>query len=615
MYLGIEAKRTQISEDGVQLLKTFSFCHWDNIEVDILIAAAKNPKREQEHGRTLEASSTITPKRIDKTWFQAIRESVTAYIEQFLKVNTILPAVLHDDHQTPFDEDRLRSALKFLTQMGMLTYHTDSDSYGMHTLVHTWVRERPETSTGEQAIWCQAAATILVSCIFFKSPIEYAALDEKLRIDIFPHVENVRKAHKIIRERIAENKKTHKHSRLISWLAIPMISSEIQPIEWAKFSLVYLQAGKWEEAEELQLKVKELACARLGMEHPRTIDIMQLLSITYGLQARNSMASKLLRQALEACTKLYGNSHPKTIKVIDTLGATCLQQSRLNEARILHEQAIRGMTEVLGAEHEDTLIAVDNLGKVMSRYLLYNEAKDLHLRAFSGMKKMLGHTHLHTLQAMEHLALSHMYLGDLDIALELAHEVLAEREKKVGKEHPYTLMAKLKMARVKSARNENEEAETIIRTGLPIGERNLGDNHLGVLLARTWLAQVLLRRKKYCEAEEILTSVIQRHRYEGSRREDGEHVEHVDRIQALWFLLRCYHLQGKIQEAILISDELWEAIQTISGEGLGMQHNFAKLLAEKREELLAVKQDSNSESSPNPYDLISSGSRRTEESS
>jgi tetratricopeptide (TPR) repeat protein len=159
-----------------------------------------------------------------------------------------------------------------------------------------------------------------------------------------------------------------------------------------------------------------------------------------------------------------------------------------------------------------------------------------------------------------------------------------------------TLMARLTMARIKSARNEHNEAETIIHTGLPIGVRNLGDNHLGVLLARTWLARILFRQNRYEEAEEILISVIPRHKYEASRRENGDHVEHLDRMQALWFLLECYQSQGKIEEAIQIGDELWEAAHTIGGEGLGAQHVFSKHLNKKREQLLFERGGSSTES-------------------
>lgn len=529
VYLGLEAKKTETSEDGVQLLKMFSFFYWENIAVDVLVAAAEHPKLEQDS-----SSTTVESKAKSKPWLQSIRELAVGYIEQFLKGKTLLPAVLRDDGRTPFDEDRLRTALTFLAQMGMLTYHSDADSYWMHPLVHTWVRERPQTSTGEQAIWCQAAAATLTSCIFLRPPAEYANLDERLKSLVFPHIENVRKAQKIIHERIAENQKTRKRSWLVSWLAPPVVSSGMQPLEWVKFSLVYLHIGNWEEAEKLQLPVQKLAAERLGLDHPKTIDITLLLSVTYGLQSRYISAANLQRQVLEACRRIYGHDHPKALKVTDILGATCLNQSRISEAQRLHEEAIQGMTDVLGAEHEDTLLAVDNLGKVMSRYFYHDKAKDLHEKAFNGMKKTLGPDHAHTLQTMEHLALSHMYLENLEVAQEIAEQVLERREKKFGREHPYTLMIKLTMARIKNARNETDEAEAIIRTGLPVAIRNLGENHLGVHLARTWLSQVLVKQQRYAEAEEILVSVVNQHKYEGSRREDGDHL---DRIQALWFLL------------------------------------------------------------------------------
>ena len=126
VYLGLDAKKTEASEDGVQLLKTFSFFYWENIGVDILIAAAKNPRREQEVAGRDEASpsTTIASKSNDKTCIQSVRERVIGNIEDYPKVNNILPAVLRDDDRSPFGEDRLRDALKGLVQMRMLTYHT-----------------------------------------------------------------------------------------------------------------------------------------------------------------------------------------------------------------------------------------------------------------------------------------------------------------------------------------------------------------------------------------------------------------------------------------------------------------------------------------------------------
>ena len=128
----------------------------------------------------------------------------------------------------------------------------------------------------------------------------------------------------------------------------------------------------------------------------------------------------------------------------------------------------------------------------------------------------------------------------------------------------------------------SEEAEEVIRTTLSIAERNLGINRGGTLLGKAWLSQTLVHQQKYADAENVLLDVIQRHKYETSVREDGEHP---DRIDYMWMLLNCYDAQGKIDDAIRIGEELHEAVTTIGGQGLGTKHVFAKRLADKQEEL------------------------------
>ena len=65
------------------------------------------------------------------------------------------------------DELRLREALKELFQMSLIFANPDpkDDSYSVHPAVHLWVRERPEMTFADQAVWCQATATILTQTI------------------------------------------------------------------------------------------------------------------------------------------------------------------------------------------------------------------------------------------------------------------------------------------------------------------------------------------------------------------------------------------------------------------------------------------------------------------
>lgn len=169
IYLGLESKDDFESKDALELLKIFSFFHWENIEFDFIKNAALNPRREQEDRRAKQrAEKPRAIHRRPKTWNMVFREWAGTIIEPLTRPILVLPAVLRDEDDQPFYEYRLRGALSLLERLGMLTSHAENDSYWMHPLVHTWVRQRPDTSTAEQALWCQAAATVLGQSIFFK---------------------------------------------------------------------------------------------------------------------------------------------------------------------------------------------------------------------------------------------------------------------------------------------------------------------------------------------------------------------------------------------------------------------------------------------------------------
>lgn len=86
-----------------------------------------------------------------------------------------------------------------------------------------------------------------------------------------------------------------------------------------------------------------------------------------------------------------------------------------------------------------------------------------------------------------------------------------------------------------------------------------------------------------------MTDVVQRQRYASAARDDGEHP---DRIQAMFYLLNCYQLQGKMEEVSRIHDELSQAIDKLRWEGSGSHHVLTQRLLEKRFELEAARRAS-----------------------
>ncbi|KAL4971289.1 tetratricopeptide repeat domain-containing protein [Aspergillus desertorum] len=530
IYVGLRNKTDQRSRDALELITMFSFFYWENIDYDMIKAAAMNPRREQEDARAKVRAERLNPIHLaPKTWTVWFRDWVMALLAPLTKPCVTLPAVLRDEDDIPFDEDRLRSALSLLVGLGMLTLVDENNSYSMHPLVHKWVRERPDTSMAEQTVWCQAAATVLAESIFYQAPSTYAVQDELLKRRIYPHVESVRRFQEDLENRLEDQQRSHIRKWPFSWPLFRPSFGRLQAVEYAKFSLVYLYCGRWDEAEKLQLKVKDWVFAKLGPDSEPGIRIALLLSTCYRLQTRNNRARQLQYEALDFAKRYYGPDHPKTLEIMDTLGTTCLLCSRLREASQLHQAAVEKLLnlEGFGPEHEATLIAIHNLAKTKLRYFDYEEAFRLQTQAYEGLQKRLGSTHEKTLEAKDNLAFMYGFKGEryLPTALQISEEVLETRSRILGREHPLTLMSGLTVVQIKTAMNMFDEAEQALLDGLPVAERNLGETHLGTLTGRTWLAHLYWRQGRYLEAQTILEDVVKKQNYVESKRADGEHFD------------------------------------------------------------------------------------------
>ena len=578
-----DAGRTEAT-DAIQLLRMFGFLHHDHIRIDFLINAITYPQIEREQ-HLKEQQREESDKAKSRSWENILRNRAIEMLQFMAKDRTppVLPEILRDTHAYgPENEVRLRAALNELTQLSLITHNDKDNDYSMHPVVHVWARERPDFSAIEQAVWCQAAANALAQNILLP-PLANTEKDERLRRDLVPHVDHVRERQQEIQEAIIRKRK---RSIRPSWLFSKPRKTETQITQLAKFSRVYGQCGRWDQAKSLQLEAEEFV-APLGPEHPSTIRIKLALSGTYWHLGQGNEAAELQSQVLQAHVNLFGERHPDTLKVMDILGESRWQQGRFNESLQLHERAFEGMRPKLGPQHENTLKAADNLGRAHTTFWRMEQARKLHAMAVAGMKtnKKLGPMHLDTLVAMDNLALTYLERNpieynsgeDLDHAYQLLVEVVISRVKKLGKEHPYTLWATANLARVKGAQGKLAEAESDLRAGIRIATRDLGSGHIGTLFGKFHLGHNLLRQERIPEAIELLVEVADGYQRTGSTNEG----EHPDRITALHHLCVCYKMQGKIAQAVETCEEAIGRLNAVSGE----THPYMKQLKGILEEL------------------------------
>ena len=576
MHFSLQKEKKQATKDAIELLNMFSFLHRENITVDLLVQGATNPrleKKEQQRQQTQEEE------RNQKTWAELLRNfglAAHGYLSGD-RARPVLPDCLRlsnsDLHE--FDVWRLREGLAELSQRSLIMFHADKDSYSLHPIVHTWVRERREMSTGDQAIWCQAAATVISQSIMLP-PLANKTADEDFRKDLLPHLLFVRRCEAEIAEQYAKNQAERNSLR-----AIPKpLMSRGKGLSMAKYSFVYAQCGLWKEAEELQVTVRDFIVAKLGPEHPGATRIQLALAGTYWQQGRGTEAANLQESALKSSTKSLGYGHHSTFNIMDSLAVSRWMQGRYKEALALGEAAIEGLTRTAGYDHEDTLRAKDHLGRVHNRYWRFEKARQLHHTAVRGLKVALGPDHLDTLTAMDNLAMCYFEIGGkwLESAREVETEVYETRRLKLGKEHPHTLLSALNLARIKAALGELKDGEDDIRRGLLIGYRNLGAEHIGVLYARMYLGEIIMRSGRLEEANEELSDVIERQK----NLPTAVKGNHPDKLMTMYMLAECLRQQGRFDEGISLLEEAMRGLSDIDGD----EHPFKRKLDAKRRILI-----------------------------
>jgi tetratricopeptide (TPR) repeat protein len=520
LYQALELCEEENFRDAVQLLHVFSYFHFQDIRLDTLIAAAIGPIKEaKQRENSVKEDGDIARKLAAlqggawSGWFRAYAYRLYGYLE----IPPPMPDALKNIHE--LDEANFTAEVNFRLRTAMVVLVSRSlvmkqdrleDRYSIHPLVHKWIRERPQLSTSQQALWCQISSTILARSILIP-PLGDSEDERSRRGGLLPHIMHVRRWQEIINDRLEENRKLRKSI----WPVAKMKFGRLQAEEAGRFSRVYSERGLFREASQLQSQTRDFLIQMVGEENLMSLRVTLFLAGTLWELSRTNEATELQRRVYEICLKALGSDHPMTLNVMDKLASSICFQGRLTEALTLHEKAVEGMKRVYGEGHVSTLHAINNTGRVHFRFFDFQRAAEHHRYAWEGMKKLFDETHLLALEYLEDLSISRMRLGDEYLAdcHEKMQFVLEQRKKLLGKEHPYTLLALCNLGRVKSAMGRHDEAIKLMQQALYVAERNLDADHFGVLAAKTYYAQALTHHGQVEEAEKVLNAVAEKRQY------------------------------------------------------------------------------------------------------
>jgi tetratricopeptide (TPR) repeat protein len=336
----IEKMASEVGQDALELLQTFSFLHHEGISEEIFLRGWHALRKDRQSDWML----SHLPKMV-------LRPS-----DQELNVDT------------------LRAAVSVLLSFS-LVYRDKDNLMSMHPLVHTWVRDRLGPSD-EETIWMQTTSVIALSV-----PWTFQTADYRFRQGLIPHID------------------TCLGFRNEGIFSLEDVGEECQRMA-SSFALVYSEAGRLQKALQLTERVVEANKRTLGEEHPDTLGSMHNLAIRYSDAGERQKALQLTERVVKAYTRTLGEEHPDTLRSKHALANGYSEVGERQKALQLTERVVKARKRMLGEEHPDTFRSKHALAIWYSEAGERQKALQLMKRVVEAYKRTLGEEHIITVRSV-----------------------------------------------------------------------------------------------------------------------------------------------------------------------------------------------------------------------
>ena len=425
---------------------------------------------------------------------------------------------------SPWDSQKFLRVIMELRSYSLVDSDRENQTYSIHPLVHAWTR----TTISNH----EATRACIQSILGMSINTGYKLEDYTSRRSLLAHLDNV-----------------------LDWgNSAALWFGEI-------FWVVYYEAGRWNEAEELQLQIKETRLRVLGAEHPDTLTIMGNLASTYWKQGRWKEAEELDVQVKETRLKVNGAGHPDTLISMGNLATTYSKQGRWREAEELRVHVKETHVRILGVEHPHTLTSMGNLALTYMSQGQWKEAEELQTQVKEARLRLLGAEHPDTLTIMGNLAMTYCNQGRWKEAEELQLQLKRTSLKMLGADHPDMLMHTGNLATTYRKQGRCAEAEELEVQVKEAHLRVLGAEHPRTLISMASLAKTYRRQGRLKEAEGLNVEVMETYlRIYGA--------EHPATLKSMGNLASTYRKQGRCKEA----KELEVQVKESRLKHLGAEH-------------------------------------------
>ena len=337
--------------------------------------------------------------------------------------------------------------------------------------------------------------------------------------------------------------------RYLNQIVMPLLS--VRSVKASKLlqrvGRFLVEAGKYQEAKMLFIRVLEIVSTALASPDCETVEARRDLARIYFLQGQHILAIDLLQDVLKTTTALFGEDHVESVLTMSHLSTVYGHQRMWDKAIEFGEKSLKWYKSRFGEEHSHTLIVLGNLAIIYSEQGRQEDIPSVIqiLKTVADIsQRVQGNKHPRTLQAKSHLAVTYRRQGRLDDACKLEEWVLGIRIGVFGEEHSDTLSAKSNLAATYQCQGRLEDASKLEEQVLRIRINEFGDEHPNTLLAKSNLAAIYREQGRLDDASKLGEQVLR-------IRINVFGEEHPDTLWAKSNLAATYREQGRLDASKL----------------------------------------------------------------
>ncbi|KAJ4509984.1 hypothetical protein HRR83_007625 [Exophiala dermatitidis] len=374
-------------------------------------------------------------------------------------------------------EQQVKDLFSEIHSFSLIRRHHD-DSYSIHTLIHTWARQRLDLHTQRMSV--QRCVEILTRGLLVDSNFGWTTTDD-----------------------VAFRGRIRLHALTVLDYTMQWDESDLDPEGLQHIGYLSDVYYKYDDAERFY----KLALDASGWDRDDQVQstpdpkkvymLVQQLARIYLWQARPALAIALYRQYLK--TKA-DHSDLKTAMITIDLAMAARFTYQWEEAERQYRRSIVLLEKLFGPRSAEVLGARSCLGCPLACMDRLDEAMDECQYALDQLIEVAGIENPHTLGAFTNLALCYVHRGDDDRALPLFEEAAELGRRVFGPEHPWTVSASYESAKVCCRMARTEEAKTILTSVVAAWEKTLGPFHIDTVEAMTDLADTYRRTGRSAEA-------------------------------------------------------------------------------------------------------------------